>query len=316
MDNWLLKAPVALIIFNRPETTARVFVEIRKAKPAKLLVVADGPRSDRPNEADKCAAARAVIEQVDWDCELFTDYANTNMGCRQRVSSGIDWIFDTVEEAIILEDDCLPHPTFFRFCDELLERYRDDKRIMAISGDNFQFGRTWTNYSYYFSRYNHIWGWATWRRAWQYYDVTMKLWPEIRSKGWLNDILSNAGAAKFWSENFQMIYAGQERRADTWDAQWTFTCWIQNGLTILPTVNLVSNIGFNLEATHTFNHWSRVANMPIAAMVFPLQHPPYMIREAQADDFTRNILFKSNFFTRTIKRIVRKILAYRRNQCL
>ena len=314
MDEWHLATPVAFIIFNRPDTTARVFAEIAKVKPPKLLVVADGPRPSRSKEEDKCAAARAVIEQVDWDCELITNYSDINIGCRQRVSSGLDWIFKTVEEAIILEDDCLPHPTFFRFCDELLDKYRDDERIMAISGNNFQAGRKRTHYSYYFSRYNHLWGWATWRRAWHYYDVDMTLWPEIKAQNRLKDILEDSNAVKYWLDKFQMIYDGRERQADTWDYQWTFACWLQSGLTILPNVNLVSNIGFSPDATHTLNKWSRAANLPVGAINFPLKHPPYMVRNAQADAFTHNVLFKSNILTRNIKRIVKKFLMD--HQCL
>src|SRR5665648_587346 len=169
MSNFQLKTPVAFIIFNRPETTRRVFAEIAKARPTKLLVIADGPRATHPDDAEKCAVVRAIIDGVDWDCEVLKNYSDVNLGCKRRVSSGLDWVFDTVEEAIILEDDCLPHPTFFRFCEEMLAKYRDDKRIAMISGDNFQFGKKRTEYSYYFSRYTHIWGWASWRRAWDNY---------------------------------------------------------------------------------------------------------------------------------------------------
>ena len=154
----MTSTPVAFIIFNRPDTTKRVFAEIAKARPPKLLVIADGPRADHPADVEKCAAVRAIIDGVDWDCEVLKNYSDVNLGCKRRVSSGLDWVFDTVEEAIILEDDCLPHPTFFRFCEEMLEKYRDDKRIAMISGDNLQFGRKRTGYSYYFSRYPHIWG--------------------------------------------------------------------------------------------------------------------------------------------------------------
>ena len=157
-ENWQLTTPVVFVIFNRPDTTAKVFEAIRQAKPPKLLVIADGARIDKPGEAKKCAAARAIINQVDWQCEVLTNYSDVNLGCRKRVSSGLDWVFEQVEEAIILEDDCLPHPTFFRYCQELLEKYRDDEHIMMISGNNFQFGRKRNEYSYYFSHYSHIWG--------------------------------------------------------------------------------------------------------------------------------------------------------------
>ena len=183
MTNWKLETPVAFLVFNRPHTTDKVFSEIAAANPRKLLIVADGPRPDQPGEAERCVAVRAIVDRVDWDCEVLTNYSDINLGCKARISSGLDWVFDTVEEAIVLEDDCLPHPSFFRFCEELLVKYRDDERIAQIGGVNFQSGRRRTNYSYYFSRYAHIWGWATWRRAWRHYDVALKAWPLIRDGG-------------------------------------------------------------------------------------------------------------------------------------
>lgn len=290
MTDWQLTTPVAFLIFNRPDTTRRVFSEIARAKPPVLLVIADGPRAEYPADIDKCAAARAIIELVDWPCQVVTNYADSNMGCKRRVSSGLDWVFNTVDEAIILEDDCLPHPTFFRFCAELLTKYRHDERIMAVSGDNFQFGRRRNHDSYYFSRYNHIWGWASWRRAWQYYDVDLKLWPQVHDGHWLKDLLMDSFVVDYWAQYFQSVYDGQ---INTWDYQWTFACWIQNGLTILPNVNLISNIGFNAEATHTAGSNS-FANLPTDSIRFPLQHPPFVIRDVQADSTTQNTVFGTN----------------------
>jgi hypothetical protein len=288
MADFQLTTPVAFLIFNRPDTTARVFEAIRQAKPPKLLVVADGPRPDRPDDVEKCKAARAIIEGVDWDCEVLTNYSDVNLGVDERVSSGLNWVFEVVEKAIIFEDDCLPHPTFFRFCEELLNYYRHDERIMVISGNNFQFGRSRTNYSYYFSRYNHIWGWASWRRAWKYFDYDLKLWPKIKNENWLTSILEDKTAVKYWTKNFQRTYEGEPT---VWDYRWTFACWIQNGLTILPNVNLVSNIGFGEGATHTSSSKSKVANLPVEEMIFPLKHPPFLLRHVEADDFTHNNIF-------------------------
>ncbi len=158
-----IRTPVALIIFNRPDTTERVFAEIAKARPPKLFIIADGPREDRPGEAERCASARAIVDRVDWNCEVQKNYSDVNLGCGARPATGISWVFDQVEEAIILEDDCIAHPTFFRFCDELLEKYRDDERIMHIAGNNFQFGNQRTSFSYFFSHHNICWGWASWR---------------------------------------------------------------------------------------------------------------------------------------------------------
>jgi hypothetical protein len=297
-----MKTPVAFIIFNRPDTTARVFEAIRQAKPPLLLVIADGARTSKVGETEKCAATRAIIDGVDWECEVRTNYSDMNLGCKRRVSSGINWVFEQVEEAIILEDDCLPHPTFFDYCDELLEKYRDDTRIMSISGDNFQFGRKRTSDSYYFSRYNHIWGWATWRRAWRHYDVNMKLWHTIRDGGWLNDILDNHSVMKVWQKNFQSVYDG---KVDTWDYQWIFACWTQSGLTILPNVNLISNIGFGSEATHTKNSDSKFANLPIEDIFFPLKHPEFIIQNTNADRYFQEIGSLSARIKNTIDRYVR-----------
>jgi hypothetical protein len=291
-----LNVPVLFLVFDRPDVTTTVFESIRKSQPARLYVAADGPRLNMPGEAQKCRHVREIATSVDWDCNVFTLFRDKNLGCRIAVSTAIDWFFEHEEDGIILEDDCLPHPTFFRFCEELLEKYRDDERIALIAGTNYQFGRKRTSYSYYFSRYNHIWGWASWRRTWRNYDVDMKLWPEVRNGEWLRDLLGE-DVARYWTENFEMAYNG---KIDTWDYQWTFACWIHNGLSILPNVNLVSNIGFNPEATHTKDSESKVANLPMEEMGFPLIHPNFMIRDARADDFTHNLVFKQKTFLQKI----------------
>ncbi|MEI9475034.1 MAG: glycosyltransferase family 2 protein [Deltaproteobacteria bacterium] len=303
MESWRLKTPVALIIFNRPETTTRVFEEIRKAQPPQLLVVADGPRVDHPTDPERCAAARAIIDQVDWDCDIRKNYSEINLGCRRRVSSGLAWVFQEVEEAIILEDDCVPHPTFFRFCEELLEKYRDDGRIGHIGGVNFQFGRRRTDYSYYFSRYNHIWGWASWRRAWEQYDPDMKLWPEIREGRWLLDFLGERRLVAYWWNTFQNVYEG---KIDTWDYQWTFHCWIQSRRSILPCVNLISNIGFDTTATHTKGQ-SAFSNMKTEPMGFPLDHPPYVLRDSVSDRYTETHHYSIKLSLSTVYQGIRYI---------
>lgn len=305
MVNNSMTTPVAFLIFNRPDTTLKVFKEIAKARPPKLLVIADGPRSSRLDEADKCAATRAIINQVDWDCEVLTNYSDINLGCKKRVSSGLGWVFDTVERAIILEDDCLPHPTFFSFCEELLHYYKDDERVMHISGDNFQFGHKRTNHSYYFSRYNHVWGWASWRRAWQYYDVELKLWETINEEDWLTDILGNQKIAHSWEQIFQAVYDG---KIDTWDYQWLFACWLQSGLSILPNHNLISNIGFGTGATHT-TAVSEFANMPIEAMEFPLRHPKFVLRNTQADQLSQIRQFNTPSLVKRVGNKVRYFLS-------
>lgn len=306
MADWHLQTPVALIIFNRPEQTEKVFAAIRQAKPLILLVVADGSRQEKIGEAEKCAEARAIIDKVDWDCQVFKNYSDINLGCRFRVSSGLDWVFETVEEAIILEDDCLPHPTFFRFCEELLNYYRHDQRMGSISGQNVQFGQKRTDYSYYFSRYTYCWGWATWRRAWQHYDLDMKIWPEIRDGNFLLDVLGNSKTAQDWAKTFQITY---DQQIDTWDYQWTFSCWVQSYLTVVPNVNLVTNIGHGIASTHTADTSSKYSNMSVESISFPVKHPPFVIRDLKADEFTENTLFDYNpVFTKKVLRRLKKLL--------
>jgi hypothetical protein len=301
-----MKTPVVLIIFNRPAQTEKVFEVIRQAKPPKLLVIADGSRAERSGEAEKCAAARAVIDRVDWDCEVFKNYSDVNLGCDPRISSGLNWVFEIVEEAIILEDDCVPHPTFFRYCEELLERYRYDARVMNISGQNVLFGRHRTEYSYYFSRYTLCWGWASWRRAWQYFDVDVKLWPEIRDQNLIKNVLVDPYAVKVWERTVQLLYDGY---LTGWDFKWMFACWLQNGFCIIPNGNLVTNIGHGSEATHTNDEKSPYNNMLVEAMSFPLKHPPFVIRNLEADKFTQRTLFDydPNFFKK-VQNKLKKIL--------
>ena len=277
-----MRAPVVFIIFNRPETTAQVFAEIAKAQPRQLLVVADGARAERAGEAELCQRARAVVERVDWECEVVKNYAEENMGCRRRVASGLGWAFEQVEQAIILEDDCLPHPTFFRFCEEMLEKYREDERVMTVCGDNYLFGRKRMPHSYFFHRIPGGWGWATWRRAWRHYDIEMKLWPTLRTTSWLKDILGDARAVKYWRSIFDRTFAEGDE-AGTWDYQWVFSLWAQRGLAATASTNLITNMGWGSDATHTHDDDSVLARIPTGAMNFPLRHPPYVSPDREAD---------------------------------
>lgn len=298
-----LRTPVAFIIFNRPDTTARVFAEIAEARPRKLLVIADGPRPHKSGEAERCAATRAIIDRVDWDCEVLRNFSDTNLGCRNRVASGIDWVFEEVPEAIILEDDCLPDPTFFRFCEEMLDRYRDDERIAMISGDNFLFGGLDVGASYYFSRYCHIWGWASWRRAWKFYDRSVLNWPQFRDDGWLDELVPDAAERRYWVSAFDGVYTG---RIDTWDYQWALSAWIQGMLSIMPARNLISNIGFGEGATHT-TRGSIYADMPRHPLSFPLVHPAIIMRHPEADRRTAGGQFRSPFWKLIAKKIIFKL---------
>ena len=268
-SEWKLKTPVVLIIFNRPDTTERVFAEIAKAKPSILLVVADGPRADRSDDVEKCAKTRAVVDRVDWDCKLYTNYSSVNLGSRNRVSSGLDWVFEQVEEAIILEDDCLPHPTFFRFCQELLERFRENDRIFMVSGRNGLGEWKSSKYSYFFSA-GGTWGWATWRRAWQHFDVDLKLWSDEQAQKKMKAFFKgDAVAIKVIRKGCERVFSG---KVDTWDYQWSFIRAVNHGMSVNPSVNLIANIGFGEDATHTKTYDTRFADVKVGAIEFPLKH--------------------------------------------
>jgi hypothetical protein len=275
-----LRSPVALLIFNRADLTAQLFAAIRAARPQRLLVVADGPRN--PAEAARCQAARDVI-QVDWDCQLSTHYSDVNLGCKGRISSGIDWIFSEVEEAIILEDDTLPSPTFFGFCQALLERYRDDERVMNIGGTNLYPHPLPANRpeSYYFARYGHTGGWASWRRAWtQHYDVTMAAWPEFKRAGRIKDLFESRAEQLYWTMLFDAQY---ENRMDTWDYQWLFARLLQGGLTATASVNMVANLGFRADATHSVAMPKSWYPARRSHDLHELVHPPALLPYREAD---------------------------------
>lgn len=278
-----LQVPVALFLFKRPEITELVFNRIREVRPKRLLVIADGPRVDHPGEAELCEATRRIIDRVDWPCQVSKQFSAKNLGLNDRLVSGLNWVFSQVEEAIILEDDCLPHPSFFPFCAELLNKYRHDERIMMISGNNFQEQRR-LHSSYYFSRIFHIWGWATWRRAWNHYDDSMRLWPEFASQGWLGSVTPDANSQRFFHKMFQNHLDGQH--VLSWDYRWNLSCWLQNGLSIMPNVNLVSNVGFGQSSTYAHDRQSQLSNLPVGEMRFPLSHPLFVVPDPVADQHT------------------------------
>ncbi|HEY0177078.1 MAG TPA: nucleotide-diphospho-sugar transferase, partial [Pedobacter sp.] len=241
MDNYITKSPVLFLIFNRPDTTSRVFREIRAARPARLYIAADGPRTDRENEELLCNETLTIVSQIDWDCKVEKLIRTSNLGCKDAVSSAIDWFFENEEEGIILEDDCLPSKSFFYYCDTLLEKYRSDTRIRHIAGCNLQKGRKWGQASTYFANQTHVWGWATWKRVWKDYDKDLKLYRDEEVAEKLGQIFTDPFVIHDWTKIFKEVKAG---KIDTWDFQLAFTNYFNNSLSINPNVNLISNIGF------------------------------------------------------------------------
>jgi hypothetical protein len=284
-----LKTPVGFLIFNRPDLTEKVFSAIAQAKPRKLFVIADGPRSDRLGEAEKCEQTRSVIQKVDWDCEVITNFSDVNMGCGRREASGFDWVFSQVEEAIFLEDDTFPTPSFFGFCEAMLERYRHDDRVMHINGDN-SVNQNRTDDSYYFSKCIHGWGWASWRRAWEHYDYGMRTWPHFKQSGLLESIFDDPYEQRFWVGIFDQMYQDPQV-IDTWDYQWIYACWMQSGLAIAPNKNLISNLGFNRDdAAHTKGDDPR-SQLSIEDIETMIKHPEFMVRHRGADLRSFNHIF-------------------------
>jgi hypothetical protein len=254
-----LETPVVFLIHKRPDTTEKVFQEIARARPRQLFVVADGPAPGNAREARRCAESREIVRAISWDCEVLRNYADMRLGLKRRISSGLDWAFSQVEEAIILEDDCAPHPDFFRFCENLLSHFRDDPRIMMISGNNFQERARPCTATYYFSRIAHIWGWATWRRAWQCYDVGMTAFPRFVSERRIDSILPDTAMQAHYLDLLRGTYDDQ---IDNWGYRWQFAVWNRGGLVATPNSNLVSNIGFGPDATHTPTPHPLFANRP------------------------------------------------------
>jgi hypothetical protein len=302
VSNHPAETPVLFLVFNRPDTTARVFDAIRREKPARLYIAADGPRTGHLTDSERCAAVRDIVKNVDWPCQMHYLLREVNLGCKRAVSSAITWFFEHEPEGIILEDDCLPDPAFFPFCSSLLERYRDDARVMHICGDNFQHGMRRGKGSYYFSRYVHVWGWASWRRAWAGYDAEMNTWKDFLSGGGLMTMVQEE--QEYWTRVLNRAASGG---IDTWDYQWVFSVWAHHGLAIIPNVNLVQNIGFGADATRTTSHDAVRLQIP-TEHPGPLVHPPLVVPDGEADAFT----FRHHYRTVRFGRIQRWLKGIRR----
>jgi hypothetical protein len=277
----MLETPVALIIFKRPDRTRRIFEQIRRARPKRLFLIADGPRAGSADDERGCEEARGVVESVDWQCEVTRDFADSNIGLKHRIPSGLDGVFAEVERAIILEDDCLPHPSFFPYCDQLLDRYAEEERIMHVAGSQLLRSPPAGEVSYHFSRYVHIWGWATWRRAWRHFDVELREWHDLdrgRREERLRSMFAEESERRYWRYVWD-----NSREIENWDAQWSYACLARDGLAINPNRNLISNIGFGGDATNATEDPLGIAARPLEGVEFPLVHPDSVERDLAAD---------------------------------
>jgi hypothetical protein len=288
-----------------------VFEAISKVQPKTLFLVADGPRLDRDGEADACRLVRDLVSRVDWPCEVVKNFSDSNLGCGERMISGLNWVFSQAEEAIILEDDCLPDPSFFPFCEELLEKYRGDSRVAYISGNNLVPEYKQFPCSYGFSRIGGIWGWATWRSEWNRYDRHLSTWPEFKRQGMLAEIFGDPVPVKFFTQIFDAMY--EKKGPDTWDYQWLYTNFKNSSFSVIPRGNLVTNIGFGRDATHTIGVDVRFI-IPPAPMSFPMKHPSGVIpmrsfdRRRVQNMLPPSIVYR---FFRKIRRVIAQVLGKR-----
>jgi hypothetical protein len=270
---------VLYLIFNRPQLQIDSFAKIRNAKPSRLFIAADGPRVDVSHDFERCAQARKIVEGIDWPCEVQTRFREVNLGCRKAVVDAINWFFSHVDEGIIIEDDCIASQAFFDYANILLGHYRDDTRVWCISGNNYQNGKWRGDGSYYFSRYSHCWGWATWRRCWQRYDESMTTWSVAKSQGVLKSILLENNERKYWESIFDVM-TDPKTAINTWDYQWIYTVIINGGLTACPNRNLVTNIGYGGDGTHCFG---TTPDPGIEEFVDNVAHPTFVIPDHDAD---------------------------------
>ena len=297
-QNKQFETPVLFLVFNRPDTTQRVFNRIKEIKPKHLFVAADGPRSDKTGENERCIETRNIIQQIDWDCELKTLFREKNLGCSKAVSSAITWFFEQVEQGIIIEDDCLPDITFFYYCETLLQRYKNNADIFHINGTNFSGLEIVNPNSYYFTNLVSVWGWATWRRAWKTYDVEASDFPTYKNELFDQKIFISKSITKHYKQAFINMY---DQRHNTWDTQWVYAVIKSHGITITPQVNLIENIGIDNNSTHLFLMDSYSYNKKSEKMLFPLDHPDFNVRN-HIDE-----LNFENYRGKSIRRIIRII---------
>jgi hypothetical protein len=294
-----LNTPVLLLIFNRLHTTKKVIEVLQRVRPARVYIAADGARPSKDGEVFVCNEVRDyVLNAINWECEIITNFQEHNLGCGKHVSNAISWFFTQEEQGIILEDDCIPHIDFFNYCTELLEKYKDNETIFTIGGNNFQV-QTIGNASYYFSTYGHIWGWATWKRAWEKYQYDLNTYDEKTMRKRMKHYFKNLQTFDYWWRIFELMRTDP---VDTWDYQWSFCQWYNKGLSIMPNVNLVSNIGHGVDATHTKDFVEGILEHPIQALP-EIKHPTKIALQRTADNHS----FYTNFEKRKPNYLKRKI---------
>lgn len=307
-----MNVPLLFLVFNRPIHTRQAFNEIRKIKPRHFYIGADGPREGSTDDETNCEEVRRIVSEIDWECDPRFLFNDRNLGTKMAVSGAINWFFRNVEAGIIMEDDCIPDPTFYSFASEMLDRYRDDVKVMHINGTNFLKGkRIVTDSSYYFSNFCHVWGWASWRRAWDRYDVGMKDFQSTKKEELIKSISNDIKVGEYWYSCLEAVYSG---KVDTWDYQWYYAFWKNHGCAITPSMNMVSNIGFDSAGTRTvskYNRFSKMRRFPMKEII----HPDSIAKNLQADQYasmqkfkelTPSLLEKLHYKWNLVKKDIRK----------
>lgn len=312
-----LETPVALIFFTRPDTLEKVFEEIRKVKPKQLFLIQDGPRVGKPDDGDKIKECREIVENIDWECKVHKNYSDVNLGCGERPASGISWVFENVEKAIILEDDCVPCETFFDYCEEMLNKYETDERISYVSGLNHFEEWDCGKYSYFFTKTGAIWGWATWKRAWEkYYDYYVNIINDPYIKRLLPMQITDRDTAvtrmKIWEK--VNTTATTKEKISYWDAQWGIVKYSQNQLVIVPKYNQISNIGVGESSSHAqsvnhnkFKKYKNFFFIPTKKLEIPLTHQTVCMCDVEYDDLVYTST-RGNRCIYRLKKIIKKIL--------
>lgn len=303
-----MRSPILFLIFNRPDTTKQVFETIRQARPPRLYIAADGPRPNRPQDRELCEQTRAIATAVDWDCEVKTLFREENLGCGNSVSQAITWFFNNESEGIILEDDILAHPDFFKYCDDMLERYRASKNIGVIAGHNHFYKKFERTASYAFQNLPAIWGWATWSHVWNEYDFNLNFDKESFRKKIKQTFAPNS-YRRFWYNMFDVM---RQHKIDTWDFQFVISLMMKDRISIVPYVNLTRNIGFGDNSTHTANDHNNEGAI-IAEPIYPIHHPDSMDIDVEAQcrviEMAKWKLTWPQLLKQKIKRKIKQILS-------
>ncbi len=308
----MFNTPILFLIFNRPDTTIQVFEQIRKIQPRQLFIAADGPRDYKDREREKCELVRKmVLEGIDWDCEVYTQFRSENLGCGLGPATAITWFFESVEAGIILEDDTVPNMSFFSFCESLLDFYKDDERVMHIGGTSFLFKKK-SSRTYYYSRYPNIWGWASWARAWKHYIFNLNSINQLKDVISFDTLDFTNKERKYWENCFPYVKSNLD---NIWDYQWFFTIWKNNGFCITPYMNMVTNIGFGPDGTHTHSKEWKIANMAVFEVNLPLRYPKKLAINKKNDYYTfRTVYCVPTSFANKLRNFTYKFIPYEKRK--